>query len=333
MTSATIDVGIVGSGPAAIAVAIDAQKAGLTVQLFDKGPVAGHITRFPYFMRFFSTPELLELGNLPLMTTAEKPSREEYLQYLRKAVKHFRIPIRTYEQVISIEGNIKSGFILHTQDRIGHQHTCTARRIVIANGAYSQPRMLNIPGEELPKVSHYFTEVHPYFGTKVLIIGAGNSAVETALLLCRNGADVSLSYRQPEISGVKYWLLPDINNRIAEGAVTAYFNTQPIEIRKEEVDLKNTLSGEITTFANDFVLALTGYEPELSLLQSAGIEIEPESKTPNHNPETLESNIPGIYIAGVITAGNVSSHVFIENSRFHGQKILPHLQASLSARS
>ena len=329
MLRAHADVAVIGAGPAGLSVAIDAMKAGLSVQVFDKGPVGGHIVKFPIGMRFFSTPDLLEIAGLPLTTPNEKATREEYLQYLRKVVQHFTIPVRSYEEVTGVTGDLESGFTLHTQRTGGSQETIAARRVIIANGAYSQPRMLNVPGENLAKVRHYFPEVHPYFGLETLIVGGRNSAVETALLLCRNGAKVSLSYRRPGFMDLKYWLLPDIQNRIKEGSITAYFNTEVADIRESEVDLRDRDSGGITTIPNDQVLALTGYEPELTLLESMGVEIHSETKAPTHSPETFETNVPGIYVAGVIAAGNVSGAIFIENSRFHGQAIVPHLARSL----
>lgn len=329
MNGTPLDAVIIGAGPAGLAIAIDLLHAGCRVTVFDKGPLAGHITRFPHYMRFFSTPELLEIGGLPLVTTAEKPSREEYLIYLRKVVQYFNIPIRTYENATRVTGDISAGFTIHTQPKSGDQQIYHAKRVVIANGAYSQPRRLNVPGEDLAKVSHYFTEVHPYFQQNVLIVGGRNSAAETALLLCRNGVRVSLSYRKPDFIDLKYWLKPDIKNRIAEGAITAYFNTEVVAIRPDAVDLRHRSDGKIETIANDYVLALTGYEPELTLLQSMGIEIQPETQAPVHNPDTFETNVPGIYIGGVIVAGNVSGNIFIENGRYHGRKIVPHLLQSL----
>lgn len=327
------DVIIVGGGPAGLAVANTLQDAGLKVTVYDKGSLADAVSRYPYYMRFFSTSENLELADFPLTIATDKPTREEYLGYLRRFVRQKHLPVLTHYRVNEVKPRPESqggGFTVSGADRWGEPFSDSSRYVVIASGGYDQPRRLNVSGEELPKVSHYFTEVHPYAGQKVAVIGGGNSAVEAALLLFRAGSQVTLIHRRREFRGLKYWIQPDLENRIKAGEIKAYLGAHVHEIRPREIVIK-TEEGKLVTLPNDYVLALTGYQPDATFLESMGVHVDPDTKRPEHNPETLETNIPGLYVAGIITAGNISNEVFIENSRHHGKQILQSIESKHSA--
>lgn len=319
------DIVIVGAGPAGLATANTLQQAGYSVLVLDKGPIAAHIAQYPTYMTFFSTSDLVEIGGLPLILPHDKPTRQEYLNYLRRFVKEKRLQVKTGFEVEAIEGE-KGKFTVKGEDRFGEGFEVNGSRVVLATGAYDTPIMLNVPGEDLPKVSHYFTEVHPYFGSRVLVVGGRNSAVETALELWRSGIEVSILHRNAQFgSSVKYWILPDIENRIKSGEIKAYRPARVLEIKPHSVVLQ--VEGEAPQeIQNDFVLALTGYRPNPNFLAPLGINVDPKTSRPSHNPATLESNRPGVYLCGVMLAGNVSSEIFIENSRTHGDLILAHLR-------
>jgi thioredoxin reductase (NADPH) len=323
------DVIIIGGGPAGLAVANTLQEAGLDCIIYEKGALADAVARFPTFMKWFSTAANLELSDYPLIITDEKPTREEYLNYLRRFVQNKNLRIFTYHEVKHVkalgDSSGCSSFEVSGVDQWGERFAATSRYVVVANGAFDHPQRLGIPGEELPKVSHYFQEVHPYVNTKVAVVGGRSSAVETALLLFRAGAEVTMIHRGPNIGPVKYWLQPDIENRLKCGDIAGYLNSHLSEIRRHEIVIE-TPHGQ-SVLPNDYVLLMTGYQPDIALLTEMGIEIEPVTKRPKHDPATLESNVPGIYIAGVITAGNISSEVFIENSRHHGELILNSIKA------
>ncbi len=321
------DVLVVGAGPTGMACAIEAQKAGFKSLIIDKGCLVNSIYRYPNNMVFFTTPELLEIGDVPFNTALAKPTRLEALEYYRRVAEHYRLDIRLYEWVKTITG-ADNNFRVTTTNRHDAIHDYRARKIVLATGYYDLANQIDIPGEDRDKVFHYYREPHPYFDTDVLVIGGKNSAAEAALDLWRHGARVTLVHRGAQMhSHVKYWVRPDIENRIRAGEITAHFNSTVREIGNDCVVLR-TPSGPLR-LKNDFVFALTGYHPDYDFLRSAGIELSPEQMRPVCDPENLESNVPGIYVAGVIVAGSRTNEIFIENGRFHGKLIAAHLREKL----
>lgn len=326
-----LDCLIIGAGPAGLAVANSLLGAGLQCLVLEKGPIAGHIAQYPAFMQFFSTRDLLEIDGFPLTITEEKPSRRQYLAYLARFAQERRLPLRIYTEVLAVEKLADGTFAVRAQRQGGPVESLAARAVVVACGAFDSPRRLGVPGEELPKVTHRFTEPHPYIGSRVLVVGGRNSAVETALILWRAGAQVALSYRCKDFAGhgLKYWLKPDIENRIRNGEITGYLGTTVRRIDWDSVTLGDE-NGHETTLANDFVICHTGYDPPVEFLRAMGIRLAAETNVPDHDPATLETNVPGLFVAGTIVAGNVSGHIFIENSRHHGELILAALRARLA---
>jgi thioredoxin reductase (NADPH) len=325
------DLHVIGAGPTGLACAIEAQRAGFTAVLVDKGCLCNSLFHYPSNMIFFTTPELLEIGDMPFPSPNQKPSRDEALEYYRKVAEHYDLDIRQYETVQRVAG-ADGNFTVHTTDRFDRPLAHRARKLVIATGYYDLPNYLNIPGENLSKVFHYYRDPHPYFELDVLVIGGKNSAAIAALDLWRHGARVTLVHRGSEMHRhVKYWILPDINNRIKNGEITAFFSSTVERITEDEVTLR-TPEGE-RTLPNHFVFALTGYRPDFEFLEALGIKLdENNDRCPACDPTTLESNIPGIYLAGVVVAGERTNEIFIENGRFHGKQIAADLQAkSVSA--
>jgi thioredoxin reductase (NADPH) len=321
------DVLVIGAGPTGMACAIEAQRAGFTSAMVDKGCLVNSLFHYPANMVFFTTPELLEIGDIPFTTANQKPNRSEALEYYRNVAQHYRLDVRQYQRVASVTG-YDGAFRIETQDLHGHNHEYVARKIVVATGYYDRPNYMGIPGEDLPKVMHYYKDPHPYFDMDVLIIGAKNSASIAALELWRRGSRVTMVHRGPEIHrNVKYWIKPDIENRIKNGEVTAYFNSCVLEIRAEDVRLK-TPEGE-RVLKNDFVFALTGYHPDYEFLKSLGIELTRPEMKPVCDLQTFESNVPGIYVAGCVVSGSKTSEIFIENGRFHGKQIADDLKTKL----
>src|SRR5437763_1572214 len=324
----SFDVLVIGAGPTGMACAIEAQRIGLCAVLVDKGCLLNSLFHYPANMTFFTTPELLEIGDVPFSSPNQKPTRSEALEYYRKVAEHFSLDIRQYERVAQVHGD-DGDFRVHTVDRFGHEHTYSAQKLVVATGYYDLPNYMNIPGEELPKVAHYYREPHPYYDNDVLVIGGKNSAAIAALELWRHGARVTLVHRGPAMhKNVKYWILPDIENRIRNQEITAFFNSRVLEIGERRV-LLETPAGKID-IANDFVFALTGYHPDYDFLNAIGIELGGGECRPVCDTETLESNVPGIYLAGVIVAGARTSEIFIENGRSHGRQIAADLARKLS---
>jgi thioredoxin reductase (NADPH) len=319
------DLLVVGAGPTGLACAIEAQKAGLRVVMVEKGCVCNSLFHYPAHMTFFTTPELLEIGDIPFPSPNAKPNRNEALQYYRRVAALYKLDIRQYHRVERVEGH-DGAFTVHTVDRFGRGGRIHARKLAIASGYYDRPNYLHIPGESLSKVHHYYFDPHPYFGTDVVVIGGKNSAAIAALELWRSGARVTLVHRGPEIPPhVKYWIKPDIENRIKNREIKAYFNSESVEITPDTVVVQ-TPQGRVTV-KNDFVFAMTGYHPDFEFLEALGVRLEGEDRLPACNPETLESNVPGIYLAGVIVAGARTNEIFIENGRHHGKLIASALMA------
>ncbi|MGA2890232.1 MAG: YpdA family putative bacillithiol disulfide reductase [Terracidiphilus sp.] len=314
------DLLVVGAGPTGLACAIEAQKSGLRVVMVEKGCVCNSLFHYPSHMTFFTTPELLEIGDIPFPSPNAKPNRNEALQYYRHVAAYYKLEIRQYHRVERVTGS-DGGFTVRTVDRFGRSGALQARKLVIATGYYDRPNYMHIPGENLSKVHHYYFDPHPFFGMDVMVIGGKNSAAIAALELWRSAARVTMVYRGPGITpNVKYWIKPDIENRIKNHEVKAYFNSEVLEITPDAVLIETPHGRE--TVKNDFVFAMTGYHPDFEFLECLGVRFEGgEDKLPVCNPDTLESNVPGIYLAGVIVAGSRTSEIFIENGRFHGRQI------------
>ncbi|QOY89671.1 YpdA family putative bacillithiol disulfide reductase [Paludibaculum fermentans] len=314
-----LDTIVVGAGPTGLACGIELKRRGLSCVLFDKGCLTNSLYHYPTNMMFFTTPELLEIGNIPMTSVGEKPVRVEALKYYRRVADHYGIDIHQYERVIGFEGS-DGDFSIHTEDRQGRKLSYRARKVILATGYYDRPNYLNVPGEDLPKVIHYYKEAHPYYAHDVLVVGGKNSAAIAALELFWTGARVTMVHRHPELHGnIKYWIKPNIENRIKAGEVKAYFDSSVASIEPDAVNLM-TPEGPVR-LKNDFVFAMTGYRPDTDFLARHGIRFDPESQRPNLNPETLESERAGVYLAGVLVAGMHTNEIFIENGRFHGKQI------------
>ena len=322
------DVIVIGAGPTGLACAIEAQRAGFKVITIDKGCVVNSLYNYPANMSFFTTPELLEIGDLPFSTAHQKPTREEALEYYRKVAEHYHLDIRQYTWVKTVTGQDEN-FNITATDRMSRVYDFRARKLIVSTGYYDLANFMDIPGEDLSKVHHYYREPHPFFDTDVLVIGGKNSAAISALDLWRHGARVTLVHRGARMHNhVKYWILPDIENRIKNHEIAAYFNSFVEEIGPDHV-LLSTPEGPVR-LKNDFVFAMTGYHPDYDFLRSIGIELSTEQCRPVCDPETLESNVPGIYVAGVIVAGSRTNEIFIENGRFHGKQIAADLKKKLA---
>ncbi len=316
----TYDLICIGAGPTGLACAIEAKRAGMRPLVIDKGCLCNSLFHYPVNMVFFTTPELLEIGDIPLTSAAEKPTRSEALKYYRKCAEHYDLDLRLGHRVERVDGS-DGKFAVHTRDEQGIPAQFAARKIAVATGYYDLPNRMGIPGEDLPHVSHYYTEPHAFWRQNVVVIGGKNSAAEAALDLYRNGANVTLVHRRAELgSTIKYWVRPDIENRIKAGQVKALFETEVKRIEEGRVVVSNH-SGEKVLPAYQ-VFALTGYHPDFQFLRSMGIALDPETNRPSMNSQTHESNVPGIFVAGVVIGGNHTSEIFIENGRFHGKQIV-----------
>jgi thioredoxin reductase (NADPH) len=327
------DVLVVGAGPTGLACAIEAKRAGLNAVNVDKGCLVNSLFHYPANMTFFTTPELLEIGDVPFPSPHQKPTRQEALEYYRKCAEHYELHVRQYQRVEQVDGG-DGDFRVLTVDMHERAHEYHARKLVISTGYYDLPNLMNVQGEDLPKVFHYYREPHPYFDCDVLVVGGKNSAAIAALELWRHGARVTLVHREAGLhSHVKYWIKPDVENRIKAGQIAAYFNSTLKSIGLDEVVL-NTPEGEIS-LANDFVFAMTGYHPDFTFLRALGVEFvngkEEGELRPVCDLETLESNVPGIYLAGVIVAGSRTNEIFIENGRFHGRQIAKDIRRKVTA--
>ena len=321
------DVLVIGAGPTGLACAIEAQKIGLKALVLDKGCLVNSVHNYPTNMTFFTTPELLEIGDIPFPCAGQKPTRQEALEYYRRVVDHYHLHIVQHQWVKTVTGQ-DGDFRVTATDRSGKIHDYRTKKVIVSTGYYDLPNMLGIPGEDLAKVSHYYKEPYAYYDSDVVVIGGKNSAAEAALDLWRHGARVTLIYRGDQVSpSVKYWVRPDLENRIKNGEITACFRSTVREIGDDFVVL-DTPKGP-TRLANDFVFALVGYHPDYDFLSSLGLELSDLQHRPVCDPETLESNVAGVYVAGVIVAGSRTSEIFIENGRFHGKQIAAHLRHKL----
>jgi bacillithiol disulfide reductase len=317
------DVICIGAGPTGLACAIEAKRAGLRPLVVDKGCLCNSLFHYPMNMKFFTTAERMEIGDLPMTTSGDKPTRPEALKYYRRTVDHYGIETRLYQSVARIEklAEKHGGFAVHTQESGGEKHEYRTAKIIIATGYYDLPNYLGVPGEDLSHVSHYFTDPHPYWSQDVVVIGGKNSAAEAALDLFRAGARVTLVHRTAEMGkNLKYWVKPDIENRIRAGEIRAMFSTRVVRIEPRRVWVHNSHHEEAVSAAQ--VFAMTGYHPDFGFLEGQGIRLDPVTRRPQCNPDTLETNIPGMYVAGVVVGGKQTSDIFIENGRFHGRQIV-----------
>ena len=322
---------VVGAGPTGLACAIEVQKAGFRVKTIEKGCVVNSLYKYPTNLTFFTTPELLEIGNIPMTAVREKPTRGEALKYYRRVASHYRLDIHQYEQVLTVSGE-DSSFVVGTRDRTGEQREYAARKVILSTGFYDIPVRMGVPGEKLPKVHHYYHEPHPFYDCDLAVIGGQNSAAICALECYRAGARVTLIHRHPQLSPkIKYWILPDISNRIKNDEIRAFLGTTVKRIEENELHL-DTPDGPVS-IKNDFVLAMTGYRPDVEFLARLGIAFDAETRKPRTDPETLESDRPGVYLAGVIVAGMHTNEIFIENGRFHGGQIAADIAAKLGGKA
>ena len=319
-----LDLVIVGAGPCGLAAAISAQRAGLSARVFDAGAVVSTITQYPYYVSFFSTAEKLSLGDVPFVVAVGKPTRRDALAYYRAIVNHFRLDVHQYERVVRLE-RVDDGFVVHTVTLEGAAHETRARNVCVATGYFGSPNYLGVDGEQLPQVSHVYREGHGAFDQDVVVVGGGNSAAEAALDLWRAGARVTLVHFGPTFDKkIKPWVLPDFTNRVKEGFISVRWNARVASIDGEHVVIR-TPKGEERLPA-ERVYLMTGFAPSLDLLRESGVRIDARTGIPAHNPETLETSVSGIYIAGVVVAGFDANKVFIENGRYHGDRIVAHLR-------
>ena len=309
------DIIIIGGGPIGLNCALEAEKHQLKYLVIEKGTIGNSLYHYPLYMRFFSTAEKLEIAEIPFITTSPKPGRQDALEYYQGIARQRNINIKLYEKVLKVCKN--QFFEVETS-----RQTYLAKNVVIATGFYDIPNLINVKGEDLPKVKHYYTEPYPYSKQKIVIIGASNSAVDAALETYRKGAEVTMIIKSPVISkSVKYWVKPDIENRIAEGSIVAHFNSEVLEITEDTVMFKNEC-GEIQVIKNDFVLAMTGYLPDFEFLKNSGVELKGSNLNPVYNPQTMETNVKNLYLAGVVCGGKDTHLWFIENSRVHAEMIV-----------
>ncbi|OMF38476.1 hypothetical protein BK133_02020 [Paenibacillus sp. FSL H8-0548] len=315
---------IIGAGPCGLAAAIELEAIGLRPLVIEKRNIVHSISQYPTYMHFFSTPEMLEIGGIPFTTANDKPSRLEALNYYRTAAQRHHIRVQAYEAITSITPEDGS-FLLQGEDRFGQKHSYKSRYVIISTGYFDHPNELGIPGEELEKVSHFFRESHPYVGMKVAIIGGSNSAIDAALELERVGAEVTVVYRGDDYSSsIKSWVKPSFQAKVTKGSIRMLFQSQVVAIENNDITVRGP-AGD-TRLANDFVLALTGFHPDRKFLTASGVTMEEEG-FPTFNPDTMETNISGIYLAGVVASRHEANEIFIESGRFHGHKIAEHIQS------
>lgn len=320
VTEETFDILVVGAGPCGLAVGVAARERGLSCAAFDRGSITQSMMEHPTYTTYFSGPEKLEIGGVPFTTAGDKPTRREALRYYRRVAGHFALDVRQYEEVVAIEGRT-GGFRVTTRSERG-EGRYHARAVVIATGYFDNPRPLGVPGADLPKVSYYFTEPFPYWDLDLVVVGGGNSAADAALTCWREGARVTLVHLFDELDrGVKPWVRPDIDNRIEEGSIPALWRHRIVEVRPGDVVVESLDTGERRSLPNDRVLAMIGYVPDPGLLAELGVSIDPETGIPAHDPATMETDVPGVFIAGVLAAGYDANKIFIENGKLHGPLI------------
>lgn len=313
---------VVGAGPCGIAVGAAASKAGVSCVLLDKGCVTSSLVGYPYYMTFFSTAVMLEVGDVPFTIPESKPTRRQALAYYRRVVERWSLDVRQYEEVVAVEG-AEGDFTVRTVLADGSAGAHRAAAVVVATGGFHEPSLLGVPGEDLPKVHHYYREPYPYYDQDVLVVGAGNSAVEAALEMYRNGSRVTMVHFLDVIDrGVKPWVVPDINNRLERGEIAVHWRHRVASIGPGSVVLRAEDDGAETVIPNDFVVAMTGWRADHSLLRGLGVCIDADTAIPVHDVETMRTDVPGVYIAGVIAAGHDANKIFIENGRHHGDLIV-----------
>lgn len=328
-----MDLLIVGAGPTGLACGIEAQRAGLRFLIIEKGCLVNSLFHYPPGMTFFTSRERLEIGDLPLPSLNVKPARAEALEYYRCAAEHYKLPIRYQERVISVEKQDTNGFDVRILGLWERRDTYHAQSVILATGYYDLPNKLNVPGEDLPHVSHYYSDAHAFYQRKVAVIGAANSAAVSALDLYRHGAQVTMIHRGAELSRhIKYWIMPDLKNRIKEGSIRAFFECQVKQIAPDHICLQKA-SGEQFHVDAECVFALTGYHPDFDFIRKTGVQLDPATLKPVCNPKTLETNVPGLYLAGVIIAGRNTNEIFIENGRFHGKLIVDDIKSKRATAS
>lgn len=325
-----LDLLVVGAGPTGIAIGAAAKKAGLSALLVDSGPLCSAIKDFPTGMLFFTTRDKLEIAGIPLSIPDEKPTRRQALAYYQGVTRAYDLDLALYEKVLDVQPGAANTFVVRTRRRDGQEHERRAAAVAIATGYFYQPNLLNVPGEDLPWVSERYYEPFGHYGQHVVVVGGGNSAAEAALDLWRNNVRVTLVHHREEVKpSIKYWLKPDIENRISEGSIDGYFETR-VEAFAEDGPSRQVIlnqRGERRVLEADAVYTLIGYLPDADLQRRCGVEVDPTTLVPSHDPETCESNVPGLYIAGTLQAGRNTGKIFIENSRDHGERIVSHLVA------
>jgi thioredoxin reductase (NADPH) len=332
MNDSVVDLLVIGAGPCGLAVGVAAREMGLSCTILEKGTVSDSILRYPIHTTFFSGAEKLEIGGLPFTISGDKPTRREAIRYFRGVVRYFALDVRQYEDVVSVT-RCAEGFTALTRTRHGAERRHSGRSVVFATGYFDHPNPLGVHGDDLPGVSYYFVEPFPYFDQEVLVVGGGNSAADAALSCWREGARVTLVHLGASLdAGIKPWVRPDIENRIAEGSIPALWRHRVLEIRPGEVDVGSLDTGVRRTLPVDWVLAMTGYAPDPTLLRALGVGLDPETGAPDHDPETMETHVRGVYIAGVLAAGRDANRIFIENGKLHGARIAAAIRNEGGAR-
>jgi len=323
-----LDLAVIGAGPCGLAAGVAAKRAGLRASVFDKGAIVSSLLKYPLYITFFSTAERLEIGGVPFVTSGDKPTRREALTYYRKVAEYLDLDVRQYQEVVGVT-RTPAGFELTVRHpQWPKPDAVAARHVVYATGYFESPNPLGVPGEDLPHVSHFFTEAHPYWRQRVVVVGGGNSAVEAALELQRVGARVTIVHFLDRVDrGVKAWVLPDITNRLKDGSIAARWRSRVLKIEPASVVISSETDPTTETLPADFVLALTGYRADQRLLRMLGVTIDGTTGVPNHDPQTMQTNIAGVYIAGVLSCGFDANKVFIENGRGHGDLICAHIKA------